>query len=106
MQVNKSGVKKSPQTPQMYAFVSQSELKKKTKFISEGAFGKSFLRLDAAVAKNHLLLLPVHWRFWLMRRRRVIGRLLALLALPLLRRRRCCLSGLRQRAEDAHRLSV
>lgn len=39
-----------------------------------------------------------------MRRRRLIGRLLAL---PLLRRHRCCsCSGLRQRAVDAHRLSV
>lgn len=45
MQVNKSGMKNPSNSTDMYAFVSQSEQKKKIKM--EGSSGRRFLRHDA-----------------------------------------------------------
>lgn len=70
----------------------------KSKGISEG---------NKSLKLQEHLLLRVHSRFSLMRRGRLIGRLLGLLARPPLRRHQCRdWSGLGQRAVDAHSLSV
>lgn len=101
MQVNKSGLEKllRLQGHERFCFSIWSKTKQTSR--QRRFFWVGFLRLDD---NKGLLLLRVHSRFPLRRRQRLIGRLLGLLALLLLRRRSC--SGPRQRAVDAHSLSV